>query len=94
MTKSEFIEQLARKNPDLELRKVDSAVDAIIEQITKTLAKGDQVSVRRFGTFSMHYHKSRIGRNPRSGEKVQLKSKAIPRFKAGKELKDRVNNLP
>ena len=91
MTKSELIENLVAKNPALQLKSVDDSVRELLEQIMQTLEKGERVEVRGFGSFSLHYRQSRIGRNPKTGDSVKLSSKYVPHFKAGKELKERVD---
>lgn len=92
MTKSELIENLHLKNDSLQLSTVEECVKEILEQITLSLEQGERVEVRGFGSFSLHYRQSRIGRNPKTGESVKLHSKYVPHFKAGKELKERVDN--
>lgn len=91
MTKSELIENLALSYPQLQLEVVDECVKEILEQITASLADGYRVEIRGFGSFSLHYRHSRVGRNPKTGESVKLTSKYVPYFKAGKELKERVD---
>ena len=90
MTKSELIENLSVRYDHLPASKVDNAVKYILEAITNTLEKGDRVEIRGFGSFSLHYRQPRIGRNPKSGEKVDLTGKYVPHFKPGKELRLRV----
>lgn len=91
MTKSELIENLVAKNPALQLKSVDDSVRELLEQIIQTLEKGERVEVRGFGSFSLHYRQSRVGRNPKTGDSVKLSAKYVPHFKAGKELKERVD---
>ncbi|MDH2923831.1 integration host factor subunit beta [Nicoletella semolina] len=91
MTKSELIENLVAKNPAIPVFIVDNSVKEILEQITQALVAGQRVEIRGFGSFSLHYRHSRIGRNPKTGENVKLGSKYVPHFRAGKELKERVN---
>lgn len=91
MTKSELIENLVAKNPTLQLKSVDDSVRELLEQIMQTLEKGERVEVRGFGSFSLHYRQSRVGRNPKTGDSVKLSAKYVPHFKAGKELKERVD---
>ncbi len=91
MTKSELIEQLALKKPELTLKQVESAVRVILDQISDTLADGGRVEIRGFGSFSLHYREPRIGRNPKTGQSVTLEGKHVPHFKPGKELRDQVN---
>jgi integration host factor subunit beta len=91
MTKSELIEQLADKQPHLTPKDVESSVKEVIESLIHALSDGDRVEVRGFGSFSLHYREPRLGRNPKTGEKVELEGKYVPHFKPGKALRDRVN---
>lgn len=91
MTKSELIENLVAQNPSLSSKTVDDCVKEILEQIMFTLAEGERIEVRGFGSFSLHYRQSRMGRNPKTGDSVKLLAKYVPHFKAGKELKERVD---
>ncbi len=91
MTKSELIEALARKQPHLALKDVELAVKCIIDQMSETLANGERIEIRGFGSFSLHHRPPRIGRNPKTGESVSLTEKFVPHFKPGKELRDRVD---
>jgi len=91
VTKSELIEELARKQPHLELKDVELAVKCILEQMSNALASGERIEVRGFGSFSLHYRPPRMGRNPKTGDSVALSSKYVPHFKPGKELRTRVN---
>jgi len=93
MTKSELIEQLAAKQPQLEYRDVELAVKELLEQMSAALAVGERIEVRGFGSFSLHYRPPRVGRNPKSGESVHVPDKYVPHFKPGKELRDRANNV-
>lgn len=91
MTKSELIERLVAKNPVLQARIIEESVKSILEQIMRSLEEGSRVEVRGFGSFSLHFRQARVGRNPKTGESVKLSSKYVPFFKAGKELKERVD---
>jgi len=91
MTKSELIEIIAAKQTQLSVKDVELAVKTLIEQMSETLAAGDRIEIRGFGSFSLHYRAPRIGRNPKTGESVGLSGKYVPHFKPGKELRDRVN---
>ena len=91
MTKSELIDVLASKLSHLSLKDVDFLVKNILDQMAESLAKGERIEVRGFGSFSLHHRKSRIGRNPKTGEAVALPPKYAPHFKPGKELRERVN---
>lgn len=91
MTKSELITRLASKSTRLSVKNVEYAVRETLGLMADTLTKGHRIEIRGFGSFSLHYRFSRIGRNPKTGEKVQLSGKYVPHFKPGKELKERVN---
>lgn len=91
MTKSELISRIAELNPHLYLRDIEKIVDTFFEEITSALANGDRVELRGFGAFSVKEREARIGRNPRTGEKVQVDAKRLPFFKTGKALRDRLN---
>lgn len=91
MTKSELIESLVAKYPVIAVKSVDESVKEILEQMMKTLEQGERIEVRGFGSFSLHYRQPRVGRNPKTGESVKLDAKYVPHFKAGKELKERVD---
>ena len=93
MTKSELIERIAEHQPHLSPRDVEFAVKTMIEHMSQTLAGGNRIEIRGFGSFSLHYRAPRIGRNPRTGESVGLTGKFVPHFKPGKELRDRVNSV-
>ena len=91
MTKSELILRLAERNPHLYQRDVERIVSTVFDEITGALARGDRVELRGFGAFSVKRRQSRIGRNPRTGEAVQVAEKAVPFFKTGKELREKLN---
>ncbi len=91
MIKSELVAKLAEANPHLFQRDVERIVSTIFDEITRALADGDRVELRGFGAFSVKHRPSRMGRNPRTGEPVQVDAKSVPFFKAGKELRDRLN---
>jgi integration host factor subunit beta len=91
MTKSELIGRLAERNPRLVARDVDEAVKTILDAMTAALAQGSRIEIRGFGSFALNYRPPRIGRNPKSGERVQVPAKYVPHFKAGKELRERVD---
>jgi len=91
MTKSELIAHIAGANPHLRLPDVERIVTTIFEEITAALARGDRVELRGFGAFSTKAREPRIGRNPRTGEAVQVAAKSVPYFKPGKELRERIN---
>jgi len=91
MTKSELILRLSEKNPHLFQRDIERIVNAIFESITLALARGQRVELRGFGAFSVKKREARTGRNPRTGEAVDVTEKFIPFFKTGKQLRDRLN---
>ena len=91
MTKSELIELLVRKQTQLGYRDVELAVKTMLEHMAQTLAGGERIEIRGFGSFSLHFRPPRVGRNPKSGDPVSLPAKYVPHFKPGKELRDRVN---
>lgn len=91
MTKSELIQKLADRNPHLLLRDVERIVDTVFDEITSTLADGNRVELRGFGAFSVKHRDARIGRNPRTGEQVQVEAKRLPFFKTGKALREALN---
>ena len=91
MTKSELIERIAARQTQLSSKDVELAVKTIIEHMAQTLAAGERIEIRGFGSFSLHYRAPRIGRNPKTGESVGLSGKYVPHFKPGKELRERVN---
>jgi integration host factor subunit beta len=91
MTKSELIARLAEANPHLYQRDVERIVSAIFDEITTALARGDRIELRGFGAFSVKERGSRTGRNPRTGDSVEVLSKYIPCFKTGKQLREKIN---
>lgn len=91
MTKSELIARLAEANPHLYHRDVERIVTTIFEEITAALADGDRVELRGFGAFSVKERGARVGRNPRTGDAVNVPSKFIPYFKTGKQLRQMLN---
>ncbi|HEY1934196.1 MAG TPA: integration host factor subunit beta [Acetobacteraceae bacterium] len=92
MTKSELIAELASANPHLRAADVEVIVGTVFDEITAALARGDRVELRGFGAFTVKRRHARTGRNPRTGAAVSVDEKAVPFFKAGKELRDRVNH--
>ncbi|QHB17715.1 integration host factor subunit beta [Mannheimia pernigra] len=91
MTKSELIERLIAQNSSLQIKTVENSVKEILEHLTLTLEKGERIEVRGFGSFSLHYRQPRVGRNPKTGDSVELSEKYVPHFKPGKDLKERVD---
>ena len=92
MTKSDLIERLSASFQHLSSKEVESAIREILEQMAGTLQSGERLQLRGFGSFSLHHRAARVGRNPKTGEKVELLGKSVPHFKPGKELRERVNN--
>ncbi len=91
MTRSELIARLAAKNPHLTIKDVERIVSTIFDEIASALARGDRVELRGFGAFSVKRRDARQGRNPRTGEPVSVEGKAVPFFKTGKQLRQRLN---
>jgi len=91
MTKSELIEVIAKKQRHLPAKDVELAVKHLLDLMGNSLAAGDRIEIRGFGSFSLHYRPPRMGRNPKTGEAVALSGKHVPHFKPGKELRERVN---
>jgi len=93
MTKSELIARLADRYPQLVAKDADLAVNTILDAMSQALAEGHRIEIRGFGSFSLNKRPPRVGRNPKSGEKVLVPEKRVPHFKAGKELRERVDPL-
>ena len=93
MTKSELIACLAERYPQLVAKDADFAVKTILDSIAEALAIGQRIEIRGFGSFSLNRRPPRIGRNPKSGEKVMVPEKRAPHFKPGKELRERVDAM-
>jgi integration host factor subunit beta len=91
MIKSELIQQISQKNPHLYHRDVERIINTVFDKIVEALGNGDRVELRGFGAFSVKDRQSREGRNPRTGEAVQVVAKRVPFFKTGKELRERLN---
>src|SRR5512134_3494441 len=91
MTKSELIARLAQRYPQLVAKDAEYAVKMILDAMTQSLLSGHRIEIRGFGSFGLNYRPPRTGRNPKSGEKVQVPEKYVPHFKAGKELRERVD---
>ena len=91
MIKSELIQIIAEQNPHLYQRDVENIVNAILDEISEALSGGDRVELRGFGAFSVKQRDARIGRNPRTGERVEVEEKRVPFFKTGKDLRERLN---
>ena len=93
MTRSGLIKRLAAANPHLYARDIERIVGTVFEQIVSALAHGYRVELRGFGAFSTRARGARLGRNPRTGRKVAVPGKAVPHFKPGKELRERLNPI-
>ncbi|MEK9733297.1 MAG: integration host factor subunit beta [Paracoccaceae bacterium] len=91
MIRSELIQTIADQNPHLFQRDVERIVNTIFEEITDAMARGERVELRGFGAFSVKKRDARVGRNPRTGEAVDVDAKGVPFFKTGKLLRDRLN---
>lgn len=91
MTKSELIQRLADQNPNLFRRDIERIVSTIFDEISDALHRGGRVELRGFGAFSIKERAERVGRNPRTGNSVNVEKKYVPFFKAGKDLRDRLN---
>jgi integration host factor subunit beta len=91
MIRSELIQKLADENPHLYQRDVERIVNAIFEEIIEAMAHGNRVELRGFGAFSVRQRAARTGRNPRTGEEVEVPDKAVPHFKTGKDLRELLN---
>ncbi|WP_278043834.1 integration host factor subunit beta [Marinomonas sp. MED121] len=92
MTKSELIELLIDQQSHLPVQDVEQAIKAMLEHMSEVLADGERIEIRGFGSFSLHYRAPRVGRNPKTGESVDLVAKYVPHFKPGKELRELVNS--
>jgi len=92
VTKSELIAILAARYPQLAIRDTDLAVKTVLDAMVQALAEGQRIEIRGFGSFSLSQRAPRVGRNPKSGEQVMVPSKQVPHFKAGKELRERVDS--
>ena len=91
MTRSDLIVKLAERYPQLLGKDAELAVKVILDSMATTLTSGDRIEIRGFGSFALNYRPPRMGRNPKSGDKVQVPAKYVPHFKAGKELRERVD---
>ena len=91
MIRSELIQKIADEHPDLSQREVERIVNTIFEEIIEAMARGDRVELRGFGAFSVKHREARTGRNPRTGEAVEVEEKHVPFFKTGKLLRERLN---
>ena len=91
MIKSELVQHISTQNPHLYQRDVENIVNAILGEIIAAMARGDRVELRGFGAFSVKHRDARTGRNPRTGDTVEVSRKVIPFFKTGKQLRERLN---
>ena len=91
MTRSELIDLIASQQTQLSTKDVERAVKLMIDHMAESLAVGERIEIRGFGSFSLHYREPRKGRNPKTGDSVELEGKYVPHFKPGKELRERVN---
>ena len=91
MIRSELVQKLCKDFPDLTQREIETMVSAIFDSITEQLAEGGRVELRGFGAFSSRKRDARVGRNPRTGDAVDVDAKRVPYFKPGKEMRERLN---
>ena len=91
MIRSELLQALAKDNPELRQEEVEQVLDIFFDEITERMAEGGRVELRGFGTFSTREREARTGRNPRTGESVEVPAKRVPYFKPGKEMRERLN---
>lgn len=92
MTKSDLIQILSARYGQISARDMEQAVKAIVDHMAETLTTGNRIEIRGFGSFSIRYRPPRLGRNPKTGTRVELGSRYVPHFKPGKGLRDRVND--
>jgi integration host factor subunit beta len=92
MIRSELLQALAKENPELRADDVERALDTFFDEIAESLAAGGRVELRGFGAFSTRHRDARKGRNPRTGDNVEVPEKRVPYFKAGKEMRARLND--
>lgn len=91
MIRSELVQLLSEENPSLRVAEVEAVIDTFLDGISEQLAAGGRVELRGFGSFSIRSREAREGRNPRTGEPVSVPAKHVPHFKAGKEMRQRLN---
>jgi integration host factor subunit beta len=91
MIKSELVDCVTRAYPDLHHSDAETAVDAVLDAIANALANSNRVEIRGFGAFSARERSSRVGRNPRTGQRVSVAAKRVPMFKASKEIREALN---
>ena len=90
INKKDLIEIIAKEQDQLPYRDIELSVKTIIESMVNSLRKGERIEIRGFGSFSLRYRKPRVGRNPKSGQSVNIEERYVPHFKPGKNLKERV----
>ena len=93
MTRSDLIAALAERFPRLVAKDAEIAVKEILDAIGQSLSQGGRVEIRGFGSFGLNYHPARTGRNPKTGDKVEVAPKYVPHFKAGKEMRERIDQM-
>lgn len=91
MNRAELIDRLAQQQPHLSASDIELAVKALLDHLSATLARGDRIEIRGFGSFAVRHREPRVARNPRTGAPVSLDARHVPYFRAGKELRERVN---
>lgn len=91
MTKSELFERISEQRIQMSNKMIELATKEMLEHMTTSLIQGRRIEIRGFGSFSLHYRSSRMGRNPKTGRIVKLNEKYVPYFKPGKKLRDRAN---
>ena len=91
MTKSELIERLCAEQTHLSAKEIEDAVKDTLEHMASTLETGDRIEIRGFGSFSLHYREPRVGRNPKTGEPLNIPASQNVQFKSGKHLKETIN---
>ncbi|MBU1691615.1 MAG: integration host factor subunit beta [Gammaproteobacteria bacterium] len=92
MTRSELIERLAKLHPQFQIKDAELAVKVMLDALSNSLSNGEHIEIRGFGSFGVNHRPPRLGRNPKTGEKVEVPAKHVPHFKAGKELRERVDS--
>lgn len=93
MIKSELVTRIALANPHMYQREAEGVVNAMLEEIADAMKDGNRVELRGFGSFSVRFRRARLGRNPRTGDPVDVQEKAAPFFRVGKEMRDRINGI-
>jgi len=93
MIKSDLIKKLAEENPHLYYRDIENIINSILKEIVNALEDGNRVELRGFGAFAVKKRKERLGRNPKTGQKVKVKDKAVPYFRTGKTLRQKMNQV-